>query len=1202
MLAALLLSLTVSAANLPETPRFRRLSFEHGLPSIQVIGVAQDRAGYIWVATDNGLARYDGVDFTVYRQRPGDPGSLPGNYVTAVVVDREDAIWVAIDGHGLSRLSPDRSEWRHFNAGTVSDWLSGDIWSIIVDAESGYWLATSDGEVAWFDGQGGLRRATLPLDEHGRSNTGQILNMAQAPDGSVWLAGFKGVHRLRNGRVEPAPWPELADGISLMVHVERNGVLWVGVPRAVWRADSTHRLDRMPWGQTELPGAMVAMIRDRRGGYWFGGTQGLVRLPRVTRMDLRGVPLLRPLGVRVHALLEDREGGIWVASGNGLWYLSPEWTGFAGFRLPTDSEAGEGEVAFVATAATRDGSIWAATPMAGLWRVEPDDGQLRRVEFPALNAVQMASFTAVLAHSDGSLWASSGAGLLRFRPNRRDDPAPQEATLLPDQDESRPILVFRMVETVEGQVWLTTGRNSVQVRDREGRLVDEIRRGERGLGSGIVYHMAMGADDRVWLIGFDGVMHWRADQGRLQPVPGGPAEAVFGIVRHRPDRVWLAGVGWLREYRWDGRQLRLLRQLDGDDGIPVEQVAGLAVNARGEVWMTTLTGLYRINPETGRVRLYIENEGLVSRHFHGSPMTMTAEGWLVAGTRNSGLVLFDPNRVDRVVEPSRTVLAAAEVRRDGVDHDLDAFGWLRLRPGDRDLRLTARLLSYRSPGAHRFMSRVVGYDAEWVELPANGVRTLPELPPGPHRVEFKAADADGVWSRPVSVGVEVEPFWWQTGWARVAYLASALALLSVLMMAIRRRVARRHAYELASQQRRLAEQASEAKSRFLANLGHEIRTPLTGILGMSELLLGGPLGREQRQRVQAIAQAGRHMLRLVNDALDLTRVEAGKLNLECEPFDLPGLIYEVDALLAPLAAAKTLRFQCQPIADLPRRVLGDAQRVRQILLNLGHNAIKFTDVGEVLIRGLVLSDRCIRFEVSDTGPGMTEDQTRRLFERFEQVHSRRSPTSERDYGSGLGLAICRELVQAMAGRIQVESHPGRGTVFRVDLPLPEVAEPRPESAAASESRPADGSRRTSAQDDARTPAQTDDRRPAAVLLVEDDGTVAEVIAGLLELHGMSCCRVEHALEALATLPEAPFDVIVIDLDLPGLSGLDLARLLRDQGCRLPMLGITARADGDAEGEVRAAGMDGFLRKPMTGELLATHLRRLLDHAAERAGR
>jgi len=268
--------------------------------------------------------------------------------------------------------------------------------------------------------------------------------------------------------------------------------------------------------------------------------------------------------------------------------------------------------------------------------------------------------------------------------------------------------------------------------------------------------------------------------------------------------------------------------------------------------------------------------------------------------------------------------------------------------------------------------------------------------------------------------------------------------------------------------------------------------------------------------------------------------------MDAQDFDLRELLDGVAALIAPSAQQRGLAFSCHVADGVPPALRGDPLRIRQIVLNLLGNAVKFTERGAVRLQALPLAEAGVMLVVSDTGPGMNAEQQARLFQRFEQAEGAR--TASRYGGSGLGLAICQELAVAMGGTISVESTPGQGTRFLVSLPLPagNGAVPALPSAPA----PGEGS-------------------PLSVLLVEDDATIAEVVTGLLQARGHAVQAVSHGLAALTALALEHFDIALLDLDLPGIDGLALARQLRAQGLTLPMLAVTARADGDAEALAQA---------------------------------
>ena len=353
-------------------------------------------------------------------------------------------------------------------------------------------------------------------------------------------------------------------------------------------------------------------------------------------------------------------------------------------------------------------------------------------------------------------------------------------------------------------------------------------------------------------------------------------------------------------------------------------------------------------------------------------------------------------------------------------------------------------------------------------------------------------------------------------------------------------------------------------------MAHEIRTPLTGVLGMTELLLKTALNDRQHQYADAIRRSGALLLRQVNDALDVARIEAGRLELNLAPFDPAAILHEIADADAGLAAQKQLTIDVVVAPDVPRAVRGDALRVQQILFNLTHNALKFTTHGGVILK-LDRDGDGIVYSVIDNGPGMTPEECARIFQRFEQADHGRLQR-----GSGLGLAISRELVGLMGGHIGVQSVPGRGSTFTVQLPLAGVTpDVQPAAAATVPAR---------AHPDTNVTPSTGAASPRRVLLVEDDPIAGQAIGGLIETFGYSVTLAPHALAALSDIDASEaFDAMVFDFDLPGMDGCELAKMLRQRGNLTPIIALTASAHGDEEQRARAAGMDAFLRKPVLPE-------------------
>ncbi len=390
-----------------------------------------------------------------------------------------------------------------------------------------------------------------------------------------------------------------------------------------------------------------------------------------------------------------------------------------------------------------------------------------------------------------------------------------------------------------------------------------------------------------------------------------------------------------------------------------------------------------------------------------------------------------------------------------------------------------------------------------------------------------------------------------------------------------------------------AERASSAKSEFLARMSHEIRTPMNGVMGMSELLQGTELSARQRRLAQTITRSAEGLLQIINDILDFSKIEAGKLELEQIDFGLREIIEETIEILGVRARAKGLELRCVLESSVPAAVRGDPMRLRQVLINLAGNAIKFTETGEVLVRVKALDDQGrLRFEVIDTGIGISEDAQTQIFSAFSQADSF---TTRKYGGTGLGLAICRQLVNLMGGEIGVRSTQNRGSTFWFELRLEPRADPASTFTALS-------SAMTGESDERPSPGNG-----PLILLVEDNDVNREVAIGMLENLGYRTEAAANGMLALEAVSEASYAAVLMDCQMPVMDGLTATGEIRRRearlgGARLPIIALTANAmEGNRERCI-AAGMDDFLTKPFSQQQLSTMLKRWSPPAQEPARR
>ncbi len=395
----------------------------------------------------------------------------------------------------------------------------------------------------------------------------------------------------------------------------------------------------------------------------------------------------------------------------------------------------------------------------------------------------------------------------------------------------------------------------------------------------------------------------------------------------------------------------------------------------------------------------------------------------------------------------------------------------------------------------------------------------------------------------------------------------------------------KHQAEVLSEARDAALSANRSKSAFLANMSHEIRTPLNGVIGLTDALARGELSAGQREIVEIIRASGQSLERLLNDVLDLARVESGRLEIRHEAFRLGEVVRQVSGLASLRARDKGVRFRLVADPSVETMVMGDPDRLKQVLLNLLSNAVKFTDDGDVALRVWPLTTRAeqvFRFEVSDTGVGFDQEHKARLFQRFEQADG---SITRRFGGSGLGLAIVSELTTLMGGTLDAHGIKGSGATFTVELPLPPAtAELTGSDAPAAPAAPKRAS------------------RPVRVLIAEDHPTNRKVVELLLQGAGTDLTTVENGAQAVDAFAHERFDIVLMDMQMPVMDGLTAIGAIRKieaerDAPRTPIIALTGNALPEHVLASEAAGADAHLSKPITAAALLPAIEKALAGAA-----
>jgi len=933
------------ASGLLPTPQFRRFGMADGLPSSMINAVVQDRQGFVWFGGADGLSRYAGETFKTYHHDPALPDSLSTNDISQLAGAPDGRLWIGTGDSGVDRLDPATGRfehWRHDPRRTDS--LASDVVYALAPApDGGLWVGTSAG-LDRISPDGRVRHvAYLQAFGGGAHPRDKVVGALLAePDGSLWIGTWSGLllKRQPDGSLRRIPMQPGEDRPDQIWRIEGGGNdVRVGTRFGLLKVDADG-VARPLFTPAQMPLDYVfASARDSAGRLWMATLNGVVMADGqggIHRFHSQPLLVGGLPGEWTWRVIRDREGGLWFTFyDGGVAYLAPGWAQFSRYtHVPDDPDSLGGTMANLVVPSA-DGQLWVGS-RGRLDKLDRVTGKATHV-FAGLRTDIVS-----LADDGHGIWFTE-RGLLMHDVGGKPvpiDPGRQRFT--------RPELLQM---GPDGMLYVTVARHGVLRIDTKTMAMAPVPMPPDATDVDLRPGMLDVRDGRLWYGDHEGVMRWDAALGRMAFVPCVTRGEDVAAAAFEATGFWLARDNTLEHYRWDGGRAVRDRVVGSAQGWKAPVVNGMRVDDLGRLWIFSQAGLWRLDPGADKLRRYGRQGGLASNEFYAGPaLAGHGRAWYVP--TDDGVIGFLPDYPERQGKPSPMAVVDLSVRNARGTRTLHAppDGAIRLGWKDREFQVTVRELSYVDPRANHYQFRLVGLDPGWVDTGHRGDREFIGLPAGHYTLEVKAAGADGVWSHlavPLRIHVQSPP--WLRWWAWLLYVALAALLVWLGLLAWRRRLAQRHRVVMAEQRRSLAEQASAAKSQFLATLSHEIRTPMTGVMGMAELLLSTPQDTRQREYTEAMQRSGGLLLKLVNDALDLARIEAGKLELEPAPFDPRALAEDVVRLEHAQARAKGLSMELQLGDDVPARLVGDALRIKQVLFNLVNNALKFTERGGVTL-------------------------------------------------------------------------------------------------------------------------------------------------------------------------------------------------------------------------------------------------------------
>jgi ligand-binding sensor domain-containing protein/signal transduction histidine kinase len=1036
-----------------------------GLPQNSVLAMAQTPDGYLWLGTEEGLVRFDGVRFTTFNGRSS---GLRSKIVTALVPGSDHDLWVGTNGGGLAHFADGK-----FTAYTKRDGLSSNsILCLYLDRRGTLWTGTDGGGLVRVEKDpAGKIRFNVYTKADGLADNA-VFSIAEAGDGIFWIGTHNGLNTFEAGKFSvPSIDGQLQNRYVRALVADRSGAKWIGTEDGLyhWTGSS---LDRFTKANGLPSDSIYSLLEDRAGSIWIGtAAAGLTRYAEGRFVNVQPGTLS---GVAVWSLLEDTAGNLWAGttgSGLHLFHQGPFTTISKDDGLPAE--------AILAVFQDREGGLWLGSDR-GL--INYRDGRITSYS-QASGLPDNLVFSVTQDHS-GVIWAATRKGLSRLTNGRF-------TTFTTANGLANDFIVCLYVDHL-GNLWMGSRGGLTRYDGSQFRTYTT----RDGLANDFVRGIDEAKDGTIWIATGGGVSRLHDGQITTFTTRNGLSNDVVHAVYADPDgSVWFGSNGGGLSHLRNG----VFSNMTTDNGLFDDNLFAILDDHAGHLWLTCNRGIFSVSKQqielvargaahTVTPAVYGISDGLKSQECNGGfqPAARRLADGRMAFPTMAGVSIADPARLSKAAD------LPAILERVVVDgKDYPAYKQLTAPPGRGELQFEFSAPTFGGAETVQFRYMLEGFDKDWVDAGTRRSVYYTNIPHGEYRFRVRAGKGDNWKDTGAGAAVTLEPHYYQTLPFYLLVAMAAIGLCAVVyswrVNQLKRReqtllelvdertaalreserqlrrsrdeleirvhertielvrsnqaleaevVVRRRTEEQLRVAKAVAEQASNAKSEFLANISHEIRTPINGILGMTEVALSTELDDEQREYLDLVKLSADSLLRVVNSILDFSTMANEEVTLDNHPFPLPDAIREVTEPMAIKAHEKGLSFSLNTVS-LPGTIIGDRVRLAKVLESLLDNAVKFTERGGVTFTAS-MDERtgdyvALHFVVGDTGPGLDPEKQQLIFEPFTQADNSSTRTHG---GTGLGLTISSQIVGLMGGRIWVESTPGEGSRFHVTARFP----------------------------------------------------------------------------------------------------------------------------------------------------------------------
>jgi signal transduction histidine kinase/ligand-binding sensor domain-containing protein/DNA-binding response OmpR family regulator len=1222
--------------------RFEHLTVEDGLSVNTVICFLQDSRGFLWIGTYNGLNRYDGYNFKTFKNTLDDSASISDNYIRALCEDEKGNIWVGTMSGGLNKFIRETEKFIRFQHNPLdSNGISSDaIFSLCFDKSGYLWVGNEKNgldrfdinkgkfyhyrhdpdepfslssnsvfvvyvdkkNVLWVGTTGGGLNKFINEKEHFITfkhlendpesiSSNRIVSMYEDPSGNLWIGTRDGglnkfdpsLNKFKRYGHNPNNPNSLTDNYAWVVYGDSEELIWIGTYSGGLnlfnKKDETFSCFRKDYSDPNSlsDDAVYSIYEDRSGILWFGTWSG--GLNKYNKEKKKFVTYSHNPNDKnslsnnsVYAIYKDRSGILWVGTaGGGLNKIEETKNKFTHFQHNPNDPNSISSNNIYSICEDDAGYLWVATDDAGLNKLDKKTNRFQHFKNDPNdpNSLSSNAISQIFLDSFGDLWiGTSVGGLNRLQNNQKDF---KHYKHNPDNPKSlSPRMVYSFYEDRAGNLWIGTHGDGLMMYKRDTDDFTHYKNNptnlSNSLSSNIISTICEDEKGMLW-IGTDGRGLNRFDkeknQFKLYAEKNGLANDIVNGILHENGKLWISTGRGISKFDIDSETFT---NYNTRDGLLDNEFNAWAYtkSSTGEMYFGGSNGLNRINPQEIKSNPYIPPIVITGFQILHKPVAVGFDSlW--------GKVILEKS----ITESEEIVLSYKE----------------------NILTFEIAALDFHSPEKNQYEYLLEGFDKHWIRTDANHREiTYTNLDPGEYTLRARGSNNDDVWNETgMSLKIIILPPWWSTWWSYILYGFVIMILFSGSTRFYLNRQRLKSQLQLEQEHAKKLEEVDKIKSNFYANISHEFRTPLMLILGPIEKLLSRVKDEENQKQAGLIKGNAKRLLTLINQLLDLSRLEAGKLKLKASFGNIAQFVKGLAMEFESIAERKDISLKVLMEKEVVEAYF-DKEKLEKIITNMLSNAFKFTPSGgRITVKLSETLSNQVEIIIRDSGIGIPRSEMSKIFDRFYQVDG--SITREHE-GTGIGLALTKELVELHKGNIFVDSVEGHWTEIKLQFPLgrehladDEIIDPADFEMHKVENID-EFTKEDSEVEDSLNENLID---KTIVLIVEDNPDVREYIKDALTDH----YHVEEAANGEQGLRKAEKlipDLIVSDIMMPKMDGYEMMRQLKqnDKTSHIPIILLTAKSDKDSKLQGLGLGADDYLIKPFDSEELLARIKNLIE--------